>query len=186
MDEPADDVVAAARTGDPAAVEALLRWIHPRVWAIARRISGNDADAADATQEALLAIVRGLPGFDGRSALATWCHRVATNACLDELRRARRRPVPDAGEPTPVATTDRIEQVGQRLDLRAALDALGDDHRQILVLRDVAGHDYAEIAEMLDIPIGTVRSRLARARRHMIQLLDAGNSPDVRHVEPHT
>lgn len=185
MDDPGPEVLDAARRGDAAALETVLRTLHPRVWAIARRLLGNEADAADATQEALISIVRGLPGFDGRSAFGTWAHRVATNACLDELRRRRRRPVadedPDEHGPDP---GDPIGSTEQRIDLEAALGELSDEHRVVLVLREVGGHDYAEIAELLDLPIGTVRSRLARARRHLVQLLDAGNSPGVPNVEP--
>ena len=86
--------MAAARDGDRAALDSLLRRHHDRIAAVCRRLCGNDADAADATQEALIAIVRGLPRYDGRSAFSTWAYRVATNACLDELRRRGWRPVP--------------------------------------------------------------------------------------------
>jgi RNA polymerase sigma-70 factor (ECF subfamily) len=88
------ELVTAAQSGDRAALEQLLRRHHDRVRALARRLCGNDADAADATQEALLAIVRGIGRFDQRAAFGTWVYRVATNACLDELRRRARRPVP--------------------------------------------------------------------------------------------
>ena len=96
MTDPIDDadLVALAKQGDRAALDRLLRLHQPRVHLVCRRITGNDADALDATQEALIAIVRGLPRFDGRSRFSTWAYRIATNACLDELRRRRRRPEP--------------------------------------------------------------------------------------------
>jgi RNA polymerase sigma-70 factor (ECF subfamily) len=121
--DPAGNLVAAARSGDRAALEELLRTHHDRLYALARRITGNDADAADATQEALIAIVRGLPRFDGRSSFGTWAYRVTANACLDELRRRRRRPLLDL----PDERADRTD-TGVALDtsdeaLRAALKA---------------------------------------------------------------
>ena len=85
--------IRAAQAGDRAALEALLRAHQPQIHAVCRRITGNDADALDATQEALIAVVRGLPRFDGRSRVSTWVYRIATNASLDELRRRGRRPV---------------------------------------------------------------------------------------------
>ncbi|CAN5520274.1 RNA polymerase sigma factor SigE [soil metagenome] len=179
--------MVAARDGDPAALERLLRRHHDRVHAVCRRLAGNDADALDATQEALLAIVRGLHRFDGRAAFSTWAYRVATNACLDELRRRSRRPVP-----TPVADDalgavragrstggdafgDSVgESVADRLDLDGALATLSPEFRAAVVLRDVAGLDYAAIAEALDIPPGTVRSRIARGRAAVATALQPG------------
>src|SRR5688500_4405303 len=87
-------LVVAAQGGDRAALDRLLRTHHDRLAALCHRLCGNPTDAADATQEALIAIVRGLPRFDGRARFSTWAYRVATNACLDELRRRSRRPVP--------------------------------------------------------------------------------------------
>src|SRR5690606_10760063 len=94
----ADDrtLVSAAQAGDRGALDALLRRHHDRLWVLCRRMAGNDADAQDALQDALIAIARGIRRFDGRAAFTTWSYRVAANACLDELRRRRRRPVPDA------------------------------------------------------------------------------------------
>jgi RNA polymerase sigma-70 factor (ECF subfamily) len=160
-----DDLVAAARGGDRDALDALLRTHIDFVHAVCRRLAGNDADADDATQEALLAIARGIRRFDGRSSLRTWLYRVATNACLDELRRRGRRPapgLPDHEPPTDAPGLD--ETVSARLALDDALRALPEDFRAPIVLRDVVGMDYAEIAATLEIPPGTVRSRIARGR----------------------
>lgn len=177
-DDPRSDevLVTAAQAGDRAAMDALLRRHHDRIWAVCRRLAGNDADAADATQEAMLLVVRRIGTFDGRSRFTTWAHRVATNACLDELRRRRRRPVPhDDDEATGHGSTggpDVAASVSDRLDIDAALAALSEDFRTPIVLRDVAGHDYAEIADILGVPPGTVRSRIARGRRRLAELLD--------------
>lgn len=160
-------LVRDAQAGDQRALDALLRRHQPRLHALCRRMTANDADALDALQEALLAIVRGLPRFDGRAAFTTWSYRVATNACLDELRRRKR--VPDPGLPevehAPRGGAPALDEgLSDRLDLDAALGALPPEFRAAVVLRDQLGLDYAEIAEVLDIPPGTVRSRIARGR----------------------
>lgn len=146
----------------------MLRRHHERIHALCRRLTGDPTDALDATQEALIAIVRGLPRFDGRAAFRTWSYRVATNACLDELRRRRRRP----SEPLPdevLLGADRgapgiAEAVADRVDVDSALQAMAPEYRAAVVLRDLCGLDYAEIADVLDVPPGTVRSRIARGR----------------------
>jgi len=158
-------LVAAAQRGDRAALDRLLRRHYDRLFHVCRRLTGNDADAYDATQEALVAIVRGLRHFDGRSSFSTWAYRVATNACLDELRRRARRPEPADGEVlAPADETDVATAVTDRLTIDEALAAIPDDFRAAVVLRDVCGLDYAEIATVLGIPPGTVRSRIARGR----------------------
>lgn len=178
---PVDDasLVRAAQQGDRAALEALLRAHHDRIRALCRRLTGNDADADDATQEALIAIVRGLRHFDGRAAFTTWSYRVATNACLDELRRRGRRPAPglpdDLDRVASEAGRPFTDDVAGRLDLDEALGLLPIEFRAAVVLRDVCGLDYAEIAETLDIPAGTVRSRIARGRAHLVRHLGLGN-----------
>jgi len=172
-DEPA--LVRAAQTGDRQALDRLLRRHHDRVYAVCRRMAGNEADARDATQEALLAVVRGLPRFDGRAAFSTWVYRVATNACLDELRRRNRRPTPvdhrARAEPRMSGAPTDGERVVDRLMIDDALRDVPEEFRTAVVLRDVAGLDYAEIAEVLAIPPGTVRSRIARGRRALARLL---------------
>lgn len=177
----------AAQAGVRQALEDLLREHHDRIYAVCRRLTGNDADAADATQEALLAVVRGLPRFDGRSRFSTWVYRVAVNASLDELRRRRRRPEPTLDddsrsggvgaivEPAGAGTFDP-ETVAERLDVDSALRRLSPEFRSAVVLRDLCGLDYAEIADVLGVPPGTVRSRIARGRAALAPLL-AGNQP---------
>jgi RNA polymerase sigma-70 factor, ECF subfamily len=175
-----EDLVDAARAGDRAALDALLRRHHDRVYAVCRRLCPNEADARDACQEALVAVARRLDRFDGRSRFATWLYRVTTNACLDELRRARRRPASvdwglgDDGRAG--ALDDETDAAVERLALAAALAALPATFRAPVVLRDVAGLDYAAIAEALDLPPGTVRSRIARGRAQLARALStAGN-----------
>ncbi len=175
------ELVRAARGGDRSALEMLLRRHHDRIAALCRRMCGNDADGADATQEALIAIVRGLARFDGRAAFTTWAYRVATNACLDELRRRGRRPLSGVdddvlettgrGDRPGAADADPGDLVADRLDVDAALATLSPDHRAAVVLRDLCTLDYAEIAEVLGLPAGTVRSRIARGRAQLADLV---------------
>lgn len=176
-------LVASAQAGDRRSLERLLRIHQPQVHAVCRRITGNDADALDAMQDALIAIVRGLPRFDGRAKFSTWAYRIATNACLDELRRRKRRPVvglPERdGAPVDLAdlsTPDPSDSVGDRDEIDEALAQLAPDFRAAVVLRDLCQLDYAEIAEVLEIPAGTVRSRIARGRAQLADLL-RGNQP---------
>ena len=185
MDFSHDDqtLVAAAQAGDRAAMERLLARHYDRIHAVCRRITGNEADAADAAQEALIAIVRGLGRFDGRSSFGTWAYRIATNASLDELRRRKRRPstlIPtsDDREFEHVDTTShvRIDQIAEREVLEQALRDLPEEFRVPVVLRDVADLDYNEIAATLDVPVGTVKSRISRGRGMLAAAL--GNQPD--------
>lgn len=174
----ADSTLASARLGDPAALDALLRRHYPQVLTLCTRLCGNPTDAADATQEAMIAVVRGLPGFDGRSAFSTWLYRVATNACLDELRRRGRRPIPaERIDATSPSMTDPVD----RMDIESALRTLPIEFRAAVVLRDLCGLDYDEIAEVLGIAPGTVRSRIARGRGALARRL--GNQNDSSDVE---
>jgi len=179
-------LVAAAIGGDRAAMDRLLRRHYDRIHAVCRRITGSDADAADAAQEAMIAVVRNLASFDGRSSFGTWVYRIATNASLDELRRRRRRPV--LAEPTEVPDDHdahradpeggrRLDQIDDRMLLDTVLRQVPEEFRVPLVRRDVGDLDYAEIAATLDVPVGTVKSRIARGRAALGRLLDAGNRP---------
>jgi RNA polymerase sigma-70 factor (ECF subfamily) len=197
-------LVEAAVAGDRSAMDTLLRRHYDRIHAVCRRITGSDADAADAAQEALISIVRNLHKFDGRSSFGTWAYRIATNASLDELRRRRRRPTvglsdgadgsgsghgrgAGPAEDHDLRLTDhdssrRADLVVDRMALDQALRAVPEEFRVPMVLRDVGDLDYAEIAETLGIPVGTVKSRIARGRAALGQIVRAGNrdGPDGR------
>jgi RNA polymerase sigma-70 factor, ECF subfamily len=164
-DEGDEALAAAAASGDRDALDTLLRRHAGLVNAVCRRVLAHPDDALDATQEALLAIARKIHTFDGRARFTTWCYRVATNAALDEARRRARRPAPVDVVPEPRSRGPAIDdQVADRLDVDAALAQLSPDHRAAVALRDLVGLDYAEIGEVLGIPPGTVRSRIARGR----------------------
>ncbi|HJL75891.1 MAG: sigma-70 family RNA polymerase sigma factor [Acidimicrobiales bacterium] len=161
-------------------MDGLLRRHHDRIWSICRRMAGNDADAADATQEALIAVATRLDRFDGRARFTTWLHRVATNACLDELRRRGRRPVPVDEVLPRVEAMPADAGIADRLDIDAALADLPEEFRVAVVLRDLCDLDYAAIAEVLDLPPGTVRSRIARGRSALADRLGNPGAPDER------
>jgi len=167
-----EELVAAAKQGDTTAMDHLLRSHYDHIYRVCLRIMGNESDGADATQHALLAVVNGLSRFDGRSQFSTWSYRVATNAALDELRRRNRRPVPvldqTDSEPNPV---DFERNLVDRLDIGDALPLVPDEFRVPVIMRDQVGMSYEEIAQALQIAPGTVRSRIARGRRRLAQLL---------------
>ena len=179
-DERDDALAAAAANGDRDALEALLRRHAGLVNAVCRRVLANPEDALDAAQEAMLAIARKIHTFDGRARFTTWCYRVATNAALDEARRRARRPSPVDVVPEPRGRGQSIDDlVADQLDVDAAMSRLSPDHRAAVALRDLVGLDYSEIGEVLGIPPGTVRSRIARGRAaladHLAERDDAGN-----------
>lgn len=190
MDE--KTLIRDAQRGDRKALDRLLRMHQDRIHAVCRRLAGNDADALDATQEALIAIVRGLPRFDGRAKFSTWAYRVATNACLDELRRRNRRPDPglpefETTDHRPVGGAnprDPAETVSARLDVDRGLAELPEEFRTAVVLRDVAGLDYAEIADVLGIAPGTVRSRIARGRGRLAEAIAGNQTPTDERRNP--
>jgi len=176
------DLVVAAQGGDRDALDQLLRRHFDRIHAVCRRIAGSTRDADDAAQEALIRIVRALDRFDGRASFSTWSYRIATNAALDELRKRGRRPQlhvvgddPDRGVGAPEATDElaqrRVEGVVDRLAIDAALADLPEEFRTAVVMRDIGDLDYAEIAEALAVPVGTVKSRIARGRRMLLERL---------------
>lgn len=167
-------------------LDSLLRDHYSMIQAVCRRILLNDSDADDATQNAMIAIVRGYESFDGRSAFSTWVYRIATNAALDELRRRRRRPLSlfsNDGQQVDIADThsDDRQLAFEASDyLAQGLAQIPEEFRVALVLRDVADLDYEEISQVLNIPIGTVRSRIARGRGRLADILGNSDAPHER------
>ncbi len=170
-------------------MNTLLHRHYDRVYAVCRRLTGNDADALDATQEALITIARRIDRYDGRAKFSTWAYRVSTNACLDELRRRGRRPEPglpeheredDAGPGSAAAPRPVDEQVTTSIEIDRALKQLPDEFRAPVVLRDLLGMDYREIAETLGLRPGTVRSRISRGRAQLADILGNPEPLDQR------
>jgi RNA polymerase sigma-70 factor (ECF subfamily) len=163
-------LLAAHAAGDPDAFAELVRRHRDRLWGVALRTLGDREEAADALQDALLSAYRAAAGFRGDAAVTTWLHRIVVNACLDRVRRRQVRPtVRLAGDPT--AVDDRTEAVTARLTVRAALARLPVEQRAALVLVELEGMSVAEAAEILAVPVGTVKSRCARGRARLAVLL---------------
>ncbi|MGH9023256.1 MAG: RNA polymerase sigma factor [Acidimicrobiia bacterium] len=177
------ELAGAAGKGDRRALEELLERHLDRVHAICRRILIHPEDALDATQEALIAVVRGISRFDGHSAFTTWLYRVVTNAALDEARRRQRRPRPLEVPPETTSSAPEVDsRVAARLDVGAALGRLSPEFRAAVVLRDVCDLDYVAIATILGVPVGTVRSRIARGRAALAEAL--GDSAHLGNSTP--
>ena len=173
-----------AQRGDRNAVDALLRENYDIVRAVCHRIIFNSSDADDATQIAMIAIVRALPTFDGRSKFSTWVYRIATNAALDELRRIRRRDIPnDDAKFENISVSDATNAVDAQIDVSSALAQIPEEFRVALVLRHIADLEYEEIAVILDVPVGTVRSRLSRGRAQLTALLGNQSEPPGRQTK---
>ena len=186
-----DELLERIRLGDSSALDDLLRRHHPRLHSVCFRILGHRSDADDAAQNAMVSIARNVANFDGRSSFSTWAYRIATNAALDELRRRRRRPRPslDIDREQENVADPRADRARDALENRElverALAALPEEFRVALVLRDVADLDYEQIAVILDVPIGTVRSRIARGRARLVDSFGNRTTPVERPSEPH-
>lgn len=184
--------LAAAQRGDRSAVARLLRPETDRVFAVCLRMVGRPELARDLAQEALVKIIRALPSFDGRSQFGTWTTRIAMNTCLtwlrDEGRRAElRREAAQAGDigPSPADTGEhdpvsRVQLSERYAGVIAALGRLSVEHRTILVLRDIRGLEYDQIADILGLTSGTVKSRLFRARKALRQTIEADEAAEPK------
>jgi RNA polymerase sigma-70 factor (ECF subfamily) len=170
-------LVRRAINGDRAALDTVLREEYPRILTACRRLLGRHADADDAAQNALISIARNIGSFDQRSSFSTWVWRIATNAALDEIRRRGRRDVPSSDRHD-FDRPDRsaVSAIDDRQIVEAALLRLPLEFRTAVVLRDLADLDYDEIADVLDIPIGTVRSRISRGRSQLADLIRESSS----------
>jgi len=168
--------------GDSAAFTALVHRHERRVYNLAFRMLGREEDAKDATQEAFLSALRKLSTFRGQAAFTTWLHRVTVNACYDLLRRRRREPVPsDPQEQPGPPEADPAASVSSAVDVQRALLGVPEEFRSVLVMRDALDMAYDDIADVLGIPTGTVKSRLHRGRVALARLLPGERS---EHSQP--
>ncbi len=166
------ELLAAHCAGDPDAFGELFRRHRDRMWAVALRTCGDREIAADAVQDGFLAAFRRADSFRGDAAVTTWLHRIVVNACLDRLRR--RRPTSPLPEYESLEFADRRDDHGSTesaLDVRAALARLPEGQRLALVLVDMHGLGVAETARVLGVAEGTVKSRCARGRAALAELL---------------
>lgn len=180
-------LIQKAASGDRDAFSQLLEQYQKKIYHHALRMLGSSEDAADVTQEVFLLVWKHLSSFQGESSFSTWLYLVTKNRCIDFIRREKRRrgelslddeerdlasALPDTS-PTP---QDALEQKELRRTVQEGLSHLSDDHRQVLVLREIDGLSYEEIGQILDLSPGTVKSRIARARLALAKFLrESGN-----------
>ena len=179
------ELILLLQQGDEAAFETLVRLYEKKVYTLCRRMCGSDEDAQEAAQDAFLSLWRSAKSFRGDASLSTWLYRLATNACIDLLRRNKRggeRVSLDDEEttfelvdesPLPEQALERKET--QRL-VEKGLAALPEDYRAILLLREAEGLSYAEIAEAMHMELGTVKSRISRGRVLLRNYLSASGN----------
>lgn len=180
--EPAErDLIAMAATGDSQAFERLIAPYEKRLYALCLRICANREDALDCAQEVMLRIWRSIPKYRFQASLSTWCYRIATNTCLDLLRKQKFRPsvsldaLTEDGFAPANETEDKSdpqaysEADARKRALEEGIASLPPDMRAALVLRDIQGFSYEEIADILTLPIGTVKSRINRSREKLRQ-----------------
>lgn len=184
--DPSDDreLVRRYLAGDAGAFATLVERHQARVYGLCLRVTGDPEDAADATQEAFVSALRKLGQFRGDAAFTTWMHRVAVNACYDLLRKRSRQPMlhlatdedlptPEAGPPAP----DHADEVAGTHDAAAALARIPEEFRVALVLADVQDLPYEQIAKILDVPVGTVKSRVFRGRIALARAIGIAREP---------
>ena len=175
------DLIRRAKQGDMLAFEELILQHEKIVYNVALRMMNHSEDARDISQEVFLKAYRNLADFDERSAFSTWLYRITHNTCIDEMRKRKgkqsysleeelenedgsmQRQIADEGD-TPEESLLREEQKSEILQ---ALDTLSEEHKAAIILRDVKGLSYEEISEILELSLGTVKSRISRARNQL-------------------
>ena len=184
-------IIRRARSGDTRAFETLVLENQKNVYNLALKILGSEEDAKDASQETFLRAYRSLESFHGDSRFSVWLYRTASNVCIDFLRRKKRRAelsmtvsneeygeaeleIPDERF-SPEAMLEKAERIRA---LREGLQKLPEEYRRILTLREIGGMSYEELAQVLELELGTVKSKLFRARKKLCSiLLESGNFP---------
>lgn len=181
VDDP--DVILIRRylKGDLQAFELLMEAHEQQVFAIALRMMRNREAALDVTQETFITVLRKAAGFQGRAAFSTWLYRVTVNTCYDHLRKQRRQqwaPLPEGYDPPDPSTDDLLESTEIRPTIEDGLAELPEKFAVALILVDVEGLPLREVSEILHIPVGTVKSRVFRARRMLAARLGNLLTPD--------
>lgn len=165
------EAIARLAAGDRAALADCFRQFGARVWRIAKGLLGQAAEADDAVQEVFLKVRERAAQFDGRGAFEGWLRQIAVRHCLDRLAQRRRDRLEPAEAPlreAPAASRTEVAALEDREQLERALERLPEEFRTIVLLREIGGLSYRELADALEVPIGTVMSRLARARERLL------------------
>ncbi len=183
-----DVLLARCRKGNPRAFEELVELYEKKVYNLAYRMLGNMEDARDITQDAFIKVYSSLSNFRGDSSFSTWLFKIVSNMCLDELRRRGRRSFVSLDEPLQQEDGEMPRQMPDlKMDLEKEVEdryiqamvhrailSLTADHRMVIALRDLQGFSYEEIAEMMDCSLGTVKSRINRARLALRRQMEEG------------
>lgn len=181
-----DFLIKKAKKGDSAAFSALMEQHFAMIYNLALRMSGNPDDASDLTQEAMIKLFKNIGAFEGKSKFSTWVYRVAANTCLDELRKIKRKKAvsldaeyetedgsvgyeAEDTAPTPDVSAERSEL---KSIVAKAVSRLGEEYRTAVILRDINGLSYTEIAEVIGCSVGTVKSRISRGRANLKEILE--------------
>ena len=174
-----------SKAGDVEAFEKLIEIYQKKIFNLAYRMIGNFDDANDLAQETFIRVFRSIASFKGQSAFSTWIYRITTNVCLDELRKRKNKKemsldaeiqLEDGEMKRQIMSDDPLpDEVAERDEIRSivsgAIDSLPEDQRLVITLRDIQGLSYDEIADVLDCPSGTVKSRINRARQALKNVL---------------
>lgn len=180
MDEKEMKLIQYAQKGDRQALETLLLKYEKKVYNVSYRFMGSEADAYDMAQESLIKIYKGVSAFRLEASFSSWVYRVTVNTCLDELRKRKKAPLSldntlEGGvfieDKTGITPEIHALNIESREDIQKAINTLSADHRITVVLRDIQGLSYEEIADTLSISIGTVKSRLNRGRQRLKEIL---------------
>ncbi len=180
MQEALELLVKRAQKGDGTALEELLFAYEKRVYNIALRYMGSEADAYDMAQEALIKIYKRIKAFKGDSSFSSWVYRISVNTCLDGIRRRKKNVVSlestiEAGASYSDEQNDTPEESAVRKELQGrvqqAINTLSADHKSVIILRDINGLSYEEVAALLSVSVGTVKSRINRARQKLKEIL---------------
>lgn len=182
-------IIKKAIKGDTQAFEKLIIQYEKKVYNICFHMFKNEHDSYDVSQEVFIKVYQSLDKFDFKSSFSTWIHRIAVNACIDEIRKRKRKESKTESIDNTYDNESRTIQkqyVDKTLtpeenvlkkerinDIKQALDQLKEDHRMIIILRDVKGYSYEEISNILDCSLGTVKSRIARARSNLKEIIKA-------------
>ncbi|MBN1624758.1 MAG: sigma-70 family RNA polymerase sigma factor [Clostridia bacterium] len=179
------NLIIKCQNGDYDAFEELVRAYSDRAYSVAFGVMGNHHDASDMTQDAFIKVYKNIGKFNFQSSFNTWLYRIVKNTCIDELRKNKRRNIVSIDAGIEGNEGDYLMQISDdSADIQGILEAeessrilmeslelLGEKHRSVLVLADVKGYDYLEVARMLELPVGTVKSRISRAREKLAVIL---------------
>lgn len=180
-----ENLLKKSKSGDVAAFEELMDGYQKKIFNIALRMIGNHEDASELAQEVLIKIYKSIRSFKEEAAFSTWIYRITTNVCLDELRKRKNRTMISINEeiavgdgevslqiadhgPTP---EEILEQKETRKIIENAIGKLSPEHRTVIILRELQNLDYEEISEITKVPVGTVKSRINRARQELRNIL---------------